>query len=95
MTQVAEQLELRDVVSLWQLLNSMQSRYSIGDDDRLALVMGARRFLETKHLSDLRTTVHGNLNKASLGGAPGVSHLIRAYLNVKPVAPSESKSNTS
>ncbi|OQR72059.1 hypothetical protein BIW11_10615 [Tropilaelaps mercedesae] len=85
MAQVAEQLELKDVALLWQLLQAMQSRSFDGRDDRLPLLHAAKRFLEKKHLRDLRATVYGNLNKASLGGVPGTAQLIRAYLNVRPI----------
>lgn len=85
MAHVAEQLELKDVALLWQLMQEMQIRNYDGRDDRLPLLYSARRFLEKKHFKDLRATVYGNLNKAGLGGVPGTAQLIRAYLNVKPV----------
>lgn len=86
MAQVAEQLELKDVVLLWELLREVQVRNFDGKGDRIAFLHSARRFLEKKHLRDLRATVYGNLNKAALGGVPGTAQLIRAYLNVRPVA---------
>ncbi|XP_022668928.1 nuclear pore complex protein Nup93-like isoform X2 [Varroa destructor] len=85
MAQVAEQLELKDVALLWQVLQAIQCKNIDQGNDRLSLMHEAKRFLEKKHLKDLRATVYGNLNKAALGGVPGTAQLIRAYLNVRPV----------
>lgn len=89
--EVATKLDDKNVVDLWHMVKYMcDVPVSIGN----ALVLGsavmqsafvnqARKYLEDSYRKYMCTTIKDNLQEATLGGIPGVYHLVQSFLNVR------------
>ncbi|KAK3874045.1 hypothetical protein Pcinc_020989 [Petrolisthes cinctipes] len=92
LTTAAESMGDQSVSDIWALVGCLSEvPVSVGGDAaqaraasrvQAALVTQARTYLQKSYSSHMRRMVYNNLERAQLGGVPGLVPLVRAYLDV-------------
>lgn len=94
--EVATKLDDKNVIDLWSMVKYMcDVPVNIGNESAVtsviqwAFVNQARKYLEDSYRKYMCATVKDNLEEATLGGVPGVYHLVQSFLNVRLSSPSQ------